>query len=162
MKAPGVILGVWDGTIGAFLLFWIIGIVSEIQRSEAIDISKMLHLPVSMRGIFFVNYLASHVTASIIVFVPWMLGLSIGLAAGRGWAMLWMSPVLGFIFMIPLDLPFAAGSSRSCKTPTIRRCRRDRWRSSCCRSFESLMNAAHDHSARTKQCSRAKEPPIRA
>ncbi len=99
--SPGIILGVWDGTIGAFLILWVVGIVSEIQRSEAIDISKMLHLPVSMRGIFVVNYVASHVTASIIVFVPWMLGLSIGLAAGRGRAMLWMLPLsLGFIFMI--------------------------------------------------------------
>ncbi len=99
--SPKVILGVWDGTIGAFLLFWTIGILSEIQRSETIDVGKMLHLPVSMRGIFFVNYVASHVTASIIVFVPWMMGLSIGLAAGRGWAMLWMLPLtLGFVLMI--------------------------------------------------------------
>ncbi len=99
--SPAIILGVWDGTIGVFLLFWILGIVSEIQRSEAIDISKMLHLPVSMRGIFVVNYVASHVTGSIVLFVPWMLGLSLGLAAGRGWAMLWMLPLsLGFVFMI--------------------------------------------------------------
>ena len=99
--SPGVILGVWDGTIGAFLVFWIVGILSEIQRSEAIDIGKMLHLPVSLRGIFIVNYVASHVTASIIVFVPWMMGLSVGLAASRGWAMLWLLPlVLGFVFMI--------------------------------------------------------------
>lgn len=99
--SPGVILGVWDGTIGAFLVFWIVGILSEIQRSEAIDIGKMLHLPVSLRGIFLVNYAASHVTASIIAFVPWMLGLSIGLAASRGWAMLWLIPlVLGFVCMM--------------------------------------------------------------
>jgi ABC-2 type transport system permease protein len=99
--SPGVMLGVWDGTIGAFLMFWIIGILSEIQRSEAIDIGKMLHLPVSLRGIFLVNYLASHVTGSIIVFVPWMMGLSVGLALSRGWAMLWLLPlVLGFVLMI--------------------------------------------------------------
>lgn len=99
--SPKVILGVWDGTIGLFLIFWIAGIVSEIQRSETIDISKMLHLPVSRRGIFFVNYLASHVTSSIIVFVPWMVGLSIGLAVSHGWAMLWMlSLALGFTLMI--------------------------------------------------------------
>jgi len=99
--SPGVILGVWDGTIGVFLLFWILGIVSEIQRAEAIDISKMLHLPVSLKGIFFVNYLASHVTGSIIVFVPWMVGLSIGLAVSRGWVMLWLLPLmLGFVLML--------------------------------------------------------------
>lgn len=99
--SPRVILGVWDGTVAAFLLFWTIGILSEIQRSEAIDIGKMLHLPVSMRGIFFVNYAASHVTASIIVFVPWMMGLSLGLALSRGWAMLLLLPLsLGFVVML--------------------------------------------------------------
>jgi ABC-2 type transport system permease protein len=99
--SPEVILGVWDGTIIAFLALWIVGILSEIQRSEAIDIGKMLHLPVSLMGIFIVNYVASHVTSCIIVFVPWMMGLSIGLAVSRGWAMLLLVPlVLGFVLMI--------------------------------------------------------------
>jgi len=99
--SPGVLLGVWDGTVGAFLLFWCVGIVSELQRSEAIDIGKMLHLPVSMKGLFFVNYLASHVTSSIIFFVPWMIGLSIGLAVSRGPAMLLLLPLsLAFVFML--------------------------------------------------------------
>jgi hypothetical protein len=99
--SPMVILGVWDGTIGVFLLFWILGIVSEIQRSEAIDISKMLHLPVSLKGIFLVNYVASHVTGSIIVFVPWMVGLSVGLAVSRGPTMLLLLPlVVAFVLML--------------------------------------------------------------
>ncbi|MBN1508983.1 MAG: hypothetical protein JW955_19205 [Sedimentisphaerales bacterium] len=100
-STPHLLLAVWDGTVGAFLLFWCVGIISELQRSEAIDIGKMLHLPVSMKGIFLLNYLASHVTASVVFFVPWMIGLSIGLAVGRGPAMLWMVPLsLAFVFML--------------------------------------------------------------
>jgi hypothetical protein len=99
--SPGVMLAVWDITIFAFLLVWTIGILSEIQRSEAIDIGKMLHLPVSLRGVFLVNYAASHLTLSIILFGPWMVGLSIGLALSRGWAMLWLLPLsLGLLFMV--------------------------------------------------------------
>ena len=99
--SPGVLLGVWDVIVGGFLFFWMVGIVSEIQRSEVIDISRMLHLPISLREIFLVNYLASHLTVSIIIFLPGMLGLSLGLIASKGWSMIWLVPlVLSFIFMI--------------------------------------------------------------
>lgn len=99
--APPIMLLVWDGIVLAFLFLWTIGLVSDIQRSESIDISRMLHLPVSLRGIFVINYLASHVTPSIVLFLPAMLGLSLGLVISRGGAMLVMPPlVLGFVFMI--------------------------------------------------------------
>jgi hypothetical protein len=100
-QSPVVILLVWDGIVGIFLFFWMIGIVAEIQRSETIDIGRMLHLPISQRDIFLINYLASHLTISVILFVPGTLGLSFGLAIGRSWTMICMFPlVLGFLFMI--------------------------------------------------------------
>jgi len=99
--SPLVMLGVWDAIIGAFLLFWMIGIISEIQRSETIDVGRMQHLPISLRDIFLINYLASHLTFSIIMFLPGMVGLSVGLILGRGWSMIWLLlGVLGFVFMI--------------------------------------------------------------
>jgi ABC-2 type transport system permease protein len=95
------LLAVWDVLIGAFLFFWAVGLISDIQRSETIDIGRMLHLPVSLKQIFFINYLASHLTFSIILFVPGMLGLSLGLALGRGWLMLGLLPlVVGSVFMV--------------------------------------------------------------
>jgi ABC-2 type transport system permease protein len=98
---PTALLGVGDAVVGAFLFFWLIGVLAEIQRSEAIDIGKLLHLPISLRGIFVVNYLASHLTPSVVLFVPWMVGLTVGLALGRGWAMLGLLPLsLGFLFSV--------------------------------------------------------------
>jgi ABC-2 type transport system permease protein len=100
-SSPRVILVVWDVIIGVFLFISMIGIVSEIQRSETIDISRLLHLPISQRDIFLVNYLASHLSMSIILFLPGMLGLSLGLTLGRSWTMICMFPlVIAFIFMI--------------------------------------------------------------
>ncbi len=100
VSAP-VLLLVWDGIIMLFLFLWTLGLVSDIQRSESIDISRMLHLPVSLRGIFIINYLASHVTPSIVLFLPAMLGLSLGLIIARGGSMLAMPLlVLSFVFMI--------------------------------------------------------------
>ena len=99
--SPAAMLGLWDVLVGAFLLFWLIGVLSEIQRSEAIDIGKVLHMPISLKGIFLVNYVASHLTLSIIVFVPWMVGLTAGFAWRRGWAMVLMLPlVMGFLFSV--------------------------------------------------------------
>jgi ABC-2 type transport system permease protein len=99
--SPSVMLIVWDMLIGFFLFFWLAGIVSEIQRSETIDISRLLHLPISLRNVFIINYLASHLTPSIILFLPAMLGLSLGLIlGGRGFMVLMFPLVLGLIFMV--------------------------------------------------------------
>jgi hypothetical protein len=99
--SPLVIMVVWDLIVGAFLFFWMIGVVTELQRSETIDISRMLHLPVSLKDIFLVNYVASHLTFSIILFLPAMLGLCLGLMLGGRWPMVWMfSLVLGLVFMV--------------------------------------------------------------
>ena len=99
--SPLKLLIVWDVFTGVFLFVWMIGLVSEIQRSETIDIGRMLHLPIALRDIFFVNYLASHLTLSIILFLPLMLGLCLGLILGRGGFMIGLLPlVLSLVFMI--------------------------------------------------------------
>ncbi|MDI9432141.1 MAG: hypothetical protein QM570_10510 [Planctomycetota bacterium] len=98
---PTMLLAIWDAVIVAFLFFCMMSIVSEIQRSETIDIGRMLHLPISLRQIFVINYLASHLSLSVILFVPGMIGLALGLTLGRGLVMLWLLPlVIGFVFMI--------------------------------------------------------------
>src|SRR5881628_575577 len=98
---PQIMLLVWDVIIFIFLFLWILGVLAEIQRSETIDLGRLLHLPVSLKWIFVVNYLASHLTLSVIVFLPGALGLCAGLLWGRGWTMILMVPlVLGFVFMI--------------------------------------------------------------
>ncbi|MEJ2702914.1 MAG: ABC transporter permease [Sedimentisphaerales bacterium] len=99
--SPAKWLIVWDVIAGLFLTAWMIGLVSEIQRSETIDIGRMLHLPVSLKDVFLINYIASHVTLSIILFLPLTLGLCLGLILGRGGFMIALVPlVLGFVCMI--------------------------------------------------------------
>jgi hypothetical protein len=100
-SSPLVMLGVYDVLTVAFLLFWCIGVLSTMQRSESIDIGKLLHLPISLKSVFLVNYLASHVSLSIIVFLPGMLALAAGLAlGGRGMMLLLIPLILGFLFAI--------------------------------------------------------------
>jgi ABC-2 type transport system permease protein len=100
-KAPPVQLLVWDIVIVGFLVFWLSGLMVEIQRSESIDITKLLHLPVTLSQVFLFNYAASHFTPSIVVLVPGMLGLCAGLTLGAGPAMALLVPlVVSFLFMV--------------------------------------------------------------
>jgi hypothetical protein len=98
---PLVLMLVWDGLSGAFLFCWMIGVVTELQRSESLSADKFLHLPISLAGVFLVNYLSSLPTLTAVAFVPAMIGLSIGLAVSRGFVLLSALPlVAAFFFMV--------------------------------------------------------------
>jgi len=98
---PRVVWGVWCGLTLAFLFFWIFGLLNELQRSETIDLQRLLHLPVGLGQIFVINYLASHLALSLVIFVPAMMGMAIGLTVSRGPAMLWLAPLaLSMVWMV--------------------------------------------------------------
>jgi hypothetical protein len=99
--SPRMMLGLWDTLVVAFLFFWIMGVVIDLQRSELIDVSRLLHLPIALKDVFLINYVASHLTLLIVLLVPGMVGLGLGLSWSRGWAMMWLLPlVLSFLFMV--------------------------------------------------------------
>lgn len=99
--SPYVLLLVWDGIAVAFLFFWLIGLMAELQRTEVFSLDKFLHLPVSLSGVFFMNYLGSLLRLSLVIFVPAMIGLSIGLVISRGPSMLWLFPLIAaFLLMV--------------------------------------------------------------
>ena len=98
---PSVNLLVWDGLAAAFLFFWTMGLIMELQRSEILDLSRLLILPISLRDVFLLNYLSSHFSISLALVLPAMLGLTIGLVFGSGVANVLLFPlVFGFFFMI--------------------------------------------------------------
>jgi hypothetical protein len=96
-----VLLYVWDGVVVAFLFAWMTGLLVELQRSEVLSLEKFLHLPVSLRGVFLVNYLSSFVSVSLLLFLPAMVALALGLALSCGPAMLLVLPLLaGFVLAV--------------------------------------------------------------
>jgi ABC-2 type transport system permease protein len=98
---PQVLLCVWDGVLLAFLVFWLSGLMIEIQRAESIDLTKLLHLPVTLQQVFLFNYVASHCTPSILLFLPAMLGLCAGSMLSQGPAMLLLVPLgLSLLFLL--------------------------------------------------------------
>jgi ABC-2 type transport system permease protein len=96
-----VLMYVWDGVALVFLFGWAAGLVSELQRTEALSLDKFLHLPVSLGGVFLINYLSSLASVNLLLFVPLMVGLSLGLVFSRGPEMLLLLPlVAAFLLMV--------------------------------------------------------------
>lgn len=98
---PTTILFVWDGMVIGCLFLWLTGLITELQRSESLSLTKFLHLPVSATGVFLINYLSSFISINLLIFGPAMFAFALGLALGRGPLMLLQLPlVAAFFFMM--------------------------------------------------------------
>ena len=86
--SPRQLMFAWDGMVVAFLVFWCVGLVTELQRSDPMLLSRFLHLPVSVREAYLINYLSSFVRLSLILFLATALGYEIALIGVKGPAML--------------------------------------------------------------------------
>jgi hypothetical protein len=99
--SPFVVMTVWDGVVVAFLFFWMMGLMVELQRSELLSLDRFLHLPVSLNNVFLLNYLGSLINLPMIAFLPGMLGLSIAMVFTKGPALLLLFPaLLAFLLMV--------------------------------------------------------------
>jgi ABC-2 type transport system permease protein len=97
---PMVVMAVWDGVVVGFIFFWMIGLMSELQRTELLSLDNFMHLPVSATGAFLINYVGSSFGLSLILFLPAMIGLGIGLTLSRGPAMLMLFPLIVTFFLM--------------------------------------------------------------
>ncbi|HYV39953.1 MAG TPA: hypothetical protein VE988_29985, partial [Gemmataceae bacterium] len=98
---PVFVLLAWDGLVIAFFFGWATGLIAELQRSEVLSLEKFLHLPVSLKGVFLVNYLSSLASFNLLLFGPAMLGFALGLVLSKGLVMLLLLPLMAaFIFMV--------------------------------------------------------------
>lgn len=99
--SPFAIWLTWFVMTAVFLFFWLIGVLTELQRSESIDLQKLMHLPVGLGQMFVINFLVSHFTLSIIIAVPAMVSLALGLVVSRGIEMALLLPLAAAtVFMV--------------------------------------------------------------
>ncbi len=95
-----------DAIVLGFLFFWSIGLITELQRSDPLTLSKFLHLPVSANSAFVINYLSSLLRLSLIVFGPVMLAFSLALVWTRGIIFLPVFPALAAFFLMVTGLTY--------------------------------------------------------
>ncbi len=100
-EVPHWLVYLWDGLIAVYLLSHLAGLINELQQSETLSLSKFLHLPVSPRGVFLLNFFNSTVNLSLATFLPMMLGVSFAQIGRYGWQMAAVIPLLlAFFFMV--------------------------------------------------------------
>jgi ABC-2 type transport system permease protein len=97
---PKVVMVIWDGIAAGFLFFWLIGLLSELQRTELLSLDNFMHLPVSPAGAFLINYAGSSFGLSLILFLPAMIGLGFGLILSKGLVMLLLFPLIAAFFLM--------------------------------------------------------------
>lgn len=98
---PVHLMYAWDGVLVGFAFFWMIGLITELQRTEPLSLSKLLHLPVSVNGAFLINYISSLLRLSLIVFVPIMLGFCLALVYVKGGLFILALPLMAaFLLMV--------------------------------------------------------------
>lgn len=75
---PVFVLFIWDCIVVAFLVWWVVGVLLHLQLGgERFSLTKLMHMPVSPRGAFLLNFLSSQIRVSLGFFFAMMLGLSI-------------------------------------------------------------------------------------
>lgn len=84
LAKPDTLLLILDGAMALFCFIWLIGLLTELQRSESIDLGKLLHLPVTLKQVFLFNYAASHLTPALALAAPAIAGFCLGLTIGGG------------------------------------------------------------------------------
>ncbi len=98
---PTHLMYAWDGLIFAFLLFWGVGLITELQRNDPLSLSKFLHLPVTVGEAFLINYVSSLLRLSLLFFGPLMVAYALALVYVKGWSQLLVLPSLAaFLLMI--------------------------------------------------------------
>ena len=98
---PFSMIMMWNIIAGAFLFMWSMQLVSEMHQTEMISLNKLLHMPVSLRGAFFLNYTSTFLCGAFLLFAPTMLGMCVGMTIGLGWNMAISLPlVLSFLFLV--------------------------------------------------------------
>jgi ABC-2 type transport system permease protein len=99
--SPDNLLLLWDVMVVAFLFMWLTGLITELQKSEALSIEKLLHLPVAPGITYLLNYLSSFLSFSLAIFVAAATGVALSLLFVQGPSLLVTFPLLAtFVLMV--------------------------------------------------------------
>jgi phosphate starvation-inducible membrane PsiE len=98
---PVLRLMLLDAIVFGFLFFWMLALLTEVQRNDPIDLRKLFYLPVRLPALFFFNYVAALLSFSLALFLPAMCGLVFGLHARQPLPLpLGLALVGGFVLMM--------------------------------------------------------------
>jgi len=103
---PFPLMVAWIALSLAFLFAWTIGLLTDLQRSDAMSFKNLQHLPVPLHWVFLYNYLSSYVSVSVALFLPAMLGLWLATVLVEGPSRLLTLPLLLATFAMVTALTY--------------------------------------------------------
>ncbi len=104
------LLLIMDGAVVFFVFLYFWGLLFELQRSDVVDLRKMLHFPVSLPMVFGLNFLTSLLSPALLFFAPSAIGFVGGLALRYGpQVLLGLLLALAFFLMLGAWAYYARG-----------------------------------------------------
>ena len=101
-ETPAARLLLLDLPAALYLFFWLWGLLMEVQRSDIIDLRRLLHLPVSLRMVYLFNFIATLAGPLLLLSLPGAVALLCGLH--RPWTHMeaFLDPWAPAVFVQPL------------------------------------------------------------
>ncbi len=96
----------WGVAAIVFLFYWTVMVFGQIQQTETIPLEKIQHLPLSLKGAFFLNFLSSFANSATWLGAPVLFGIALGVVFARGPAMLHLLAATIGLFLFVAALTF--------------------------------------------------------
>ncbi len=91
----------WDGISAIFCFVWLVHVATDVQRTEAITLDRILHLPVAFSQAFAINYLSFLMSMTLVLMFVSCLGFTVGSCFAIGpIALLFPIPLVFFLLAI--------------------------------------------------------------
>jgi ABC-2 type transport system permease protein len=90
---------IWDVFLFGFVITRLGGLMMDIQRSDPLSLDRFLHLPVSPRGVFLINYVSSLFDLTLQMFLVTAVAMFVGQAISQSpLALLGLPLIVAFLF----------------------------------------------------------------
>ncbi len=93
------VLAISDALVVFFCVLWLVSLLAEVQRSDMIDMRKLMYLPVSLKSVFGINFAFSLLAPAGALFVFPGMAFAAGLAVRHGPLVLLGLPVVAVFYL---------------------------------------------------------------
>ena len=97
----GYVCKIWHFALLGLIFYWGLMVLGQLQQTETVSFEKLLHLPVSFKGAFLLNYLSSFSNSAVILGAPVLFGIAVGAILAKGAAGLGLLfATFGWLFLL--------------------------------------------------------------
>jgi len=91
----------WDGISAIFCSVWLLHVATDVQRTDAITLDRILHLPVAFSQAFAINFLSFLMSMTLVLMFVFCIGFTVGSCFAIGpIALLFPIPLVFFLLAI--------------------------------------------------------------